>query len=89
MSDPAIEAARTAWRAELPLVPAEHFIGQTPPRNLTRAAREALKPIRELHTPEIVRSLDDEQWTECTSCYGAHWPCETAKLIYTTEELTS
>lgn len=86
VADPAIEAARNAWRVQFgmePLADDSYTI-----RSRTLAAREALKPIRELHTPEIVRSPDDEQWTECTSCYGAHWPCETAKSIYTSEELS-
>jgi hypothetical protein len=81
VSDPAAEAAQRA-HDESP-----NPIGSGPSHGEIRAAREALRLIRELHKPEVVRSPDDEQWTECTSCYGAHWPCATAKLIYTSEEL--
>lgn len=85
MSDPAVEAARTAWRAELPLVPAEHFVGQTPPRNLTRAAREALKPIRDLFedlnsASYVAISLERAEGIRAALR-------ELAPLIYTTEEL--
>ncbi|WP_396902478.1 hypothetical protein [Mycolicibacterium sp.] len=77
MSDPAIEAVKRAVAA--PCIGSDEVA----------SVREALKPIRELHKPEVVRSPDDEQWTECAVCYGAYWPCATAKLIYTTEELES
>lgn len=84
MTDPAIEAAQRVWIRRYG--GDGHFDRSV--RNgdvgafVVDAAREVLKPIRELHKPEVVRSPDDEQWTECTSCYGAHWPCDTAKLIY-------
>ena len=59
------------------------------------AAREALKPIRELHQKFSVRSLgfaDDQPRIDiCGGCSDigvqVPWPCETAKLIYTSEEL--
>lgn len=48
------------------------------------AAREMAKPIRERHR------LDHDAWElipdKCAECHRP-WPCETAKLIYTTEEL--
>jgi hypothetical protein len=59
------------------------------------AAREALKPLRELHKP---------RWESCINacCSGEQcknrsqvcehdydeWPCDTAKLVYTSAELT-
>lgn len=92
MADPAVEAARRAWENGPDEVAKLHYTqgedGVWSPVAMEAAAREVLKPIRELHKPEVVRSPDDEQWTECTSCYGAHWPCETAKSIYTSEELS-
>ncbi|OBK04042.1 hypothetical protein A5637_13250 [Mycolicibacterium fortuitum] len=89
MPDPAAEAAQRAWDELIDLHRDNRAPGpnENPWLTAKRSAREALKPIRELHKPAVVRSPDDEQWTECTSCYGAHWPCDTAKLIYTTEEL--
>jgi hypothetical protein len=47
---------------------------------------EHFKPIRELHQPILRTDYTDERWVECTSCCG-EWPCDTAKLIYTAEEL--
>lgn len=43
------------------------------------AAREVLEPIRKLHRRNV------ESPGECMHC--GVWPCETAKLIYKTEEL--
>jgi hypothetical protein len=51
------------------------------------AAREALKPIRELHQPFVVRTPDKETWHECETCHGNAWPCATARLVYTESEL--
>ncbi|AHB29766.1 hypothetical protein GRADUATION_70 [Mycobacterium phage Graduation] len=87
MKDPAVEAAQRAWKAQYDL--------DTPPwPTAIVAAREALEPIRELHRP---------RWSNCINacCSGedcrlrdrvcehceVDWPCDTAKLIYTTEEL--
>ncbi|MGB3707622.1 hypothetical protein [Gordonia sp. (in: high G+C Gram-positive bacteria)] len=62
-------------------------------------AREALAPIRELHKPMTAderesrwlswwRDDDGDICRECTSSWAvAQWPCPTAKLCYTTEEL--
>ncbi|QFP96590.1 hypothetical protein SEA_SMOOCH_99 [Mycobacterium phage Smooch] len=86
MSDPAVEAATRVMK----LV----YAYPTPNRDLVVTAREVLKPIRELHRP---------RWSNCINacCSGedcrlrdrvcehceVDWPCDTAKLIYTTEEL--
>lgn len=84
MSDPAIEAAQRAWHAEDD-GPHDGFVRAG---RLVVAAREALKPIRELHVPVIhADEHTSERWAECRECLGAYWPCETAKLIYTSEEL--
>ncbi|BBY78911.1 hypothetical protein H7I53_18135 [Mycolicibacterium pulveris] len=95
MSDPAVEAAQRQlaaqfghdWSSMKLIVP-------TALRVRTEVAREALKPIRELHKPI---------WGNCghMCCSGEEcrmrtrvcghdydeWPCDTAKLVYTTEEL--
>lgn len=56
--------------------------------DLIAAAREALKPIRQLHYG-IYGALGDQAF--CVSCWSPNgptaWPCDTAKLIYTAEEL--
>ncbi|MFV8173368.1 hypothetical protein [Mycolicibacterium peregrinum] len=81
MADPAIEAAHRAFMM------ATGLTGNTR-AHMESAAREALKPIRELHKSYVTgSSFTGEQWTECAVCVGSSWPCDTAKLIYTTEEL--
>ncbi|AEJ91887.1 hypothetical protein THORA_53 [Mycobacterium phage Thora] len=85
MNGPVAEAVRRAWDARRPGL---LKIGV----HMENAAREALKPIRELHRP---------RWSNCINacCSGedcrlrervcehceVDWPCDTAKLIYTTE----
>lgn len=109
MSDPSIEAAQRAEAA-----------GWIHRQHAEAGAREALKPIRELHRPMATflwanascrndhdvtndTSTGDDVCLTCTAadggpvkvcadCFaedGSHidWPCETAKLIYTSEEL--
>ena len=57
--------------------------------------QEVLQPIRELHRKATARKLGfSDTWTNvriCPECsqIGTHvlWPCETAKLIYSAEEL--
>ena len=108
MADPAIEAAKRA------------LMSDGPPRNaLVSAAREALKPIRELHKCTTINCVicpleceqhedecpDDNPIEVCAHCwqnaecansdYGQDdpigsevlWPCETARLVYSSEEL--
>ncbi|QOC55828.1 hypothetical protein SEA_JORGENSEN_69 [Mycobacterium phage Jorgensen] len=96
MSDPAVEAARQVW---VKRYGAEALFGRSVEndgfgRPMVESAREVLKPIRELHRP---------RWSNCINacCSGedcrlrdrvcehceVDWPCDTAKLIYTTEEL--
>lgn len=78
MSDPAIEAAQRAL-LQSPNFPVGGY-GEA-------CAREALKPIRELHKPRPDRYA--VQLTVCDGCgWTTKWPCATAKLIYTTEELS-
>ncbi len=83
MSDPAEEAAMRAWDAaglDGPRLPM--------PRSVRIAAREALAPLRELH-----HKGDEQGELVCVYCMGhdgwhLDWPCDTARLIYSTEELS-
>ncbi|OHU64049.1 hypothetical protein BKG85_11515 [Mycobacteroides chelonae] len=78
MSDPAIEAAkRVHGYAMFPYLSTD----------LEAAAREMAKTVQELHTPVVFTSPDGERWIECESCRGEYWPCETAKKVYSSEEL--
>jgi len=69
MSDPAVEAAQRALES--------HTGGVL---QMADIAREALKPIRNIH---YKRTIGEHSW--CPTCQV--WPCSTAKLIYSTEEL--
>lgn len=72
MSDPAVDAAQRATQPHgIPWA-----VG--PGRYALHGAREALAPIRELHRP------DDS--AVCAEC-DMWWPCSTARLVYTTDEL--
>lgn len=81
-SDPAVEAAQRAWAAMAQDMP---WTDGGECEELVTAAREALAPIRELHQPH------DGPWgRDCGTCYassGVEWPCPTARLIYTDDEL--
>lgn len=112
MSDPAVEAAQRAWDYPFPGTAGEAIA--------LSAAREALKPIRELHQRRTIMCLAPNCGAEicdhdgdcpvdypvdvCAACwqivdlanayYGEDginaellWPCTTAKLVYTSEEL--
>lgn len=75
MSDPAVEAAQRAY--------AVNCADATVYDEAVTAAREMAKPIRTLHAPEYDEDLESNQCYECSD----DWPCDTAKLVYTTEEL--
>lgn len=75
MSDPAIVAAQRVSEVA-------HMA--TPPLIAVLAAREMAKPIRELHRPARFEVCDTGPF--CPTC-DIGWPCATAKLIYTSEEL--
>lgn len=85
MSDPAVDAAQRALES--------HTGGVL---QMADIAREALKPIRELHQPSwdncINACCSGKQCRLrsqiCEHCYEL-WPCPTAKLVYSTEELGS
>lgn len=89
--EPAIEAAIRA-------VPTEVSTWVGPGRFALRGAREALKPIRELHYPVTCASLaDGRHKTVCAHCHrrgfyttapeSGDWPCDTARLVYSADEL--
>lgn len=57
-------------------------------------AREMAAPVRRLHFPLYVSAQDatGRDAVLCSACrnergYRVDWPCDTARLIYTTEEL--
>lgn len=87
MIDPAVEAAQRA-------IPWHRTVEPYRPL-LAAAAREMAKPIRELHKPIwdncINACCSGEQcrnrYRICAEC-EVGWPCATAPLIYTNEELT-
>ncbi len=83
MSDPAIEAAQRAWSWRYgPEAP--HYDSL-----VVDAAREALKPIRDLHKRQASWSFRLQETLHlCAEC-DENWPCPTARLVYSTEELES
>jgi hypothetical protein len=84
MIDPAVAAAQRVWTI---------FYGKELDRDnpiassLIVGAREVLKPIRELHKPYF----DDGDLAPGRGWVCPHdwdnWPCATAKLIYSADEL--
>lgn len=88
MSDPAFAAATRA-------VETSHEWPKINYYDLVTAAHEALKPIRELHKPAwsncINACCSGEQ---CPNRYRAcgsddeEWPCATARLVYSEDELS-
>lgn len=82
-TDPAVEAA-------------ERASGTLRTSDMIRAAREALAPIKALHKPGgLCRCCSGSHkrpvctCVDCVPDYPAytHWPCETARLVYPSEEL--
>ena len=85
MNDPAADAAQRMWALN-------GWLYGTGGRELAEvAAREALKPLRELHRP-LDRPISwGNTQTErvCHHCLGpVKWPCATARLVYSSEELS-
>lgn len=97
MSDPAADAAQRA-HAKV----ADGMCTASAERQRITAAREALAPIRELHRRNRPDDGDCQGYTKqgygylndwCVECseqsgreYGTSWPCDTARLCYTTDE---
>lgn len=73
--DPAVEAAQRAS--------ARYETNGQISLQAIAAAREALRPIRELH---FAHRVAVDNWTCCPHC-AVTWPCATAELIYSSEEL--
>ena len=93
--DPAEEAARRA--AERGRLTDDLMIPGLAVRAFgVDSAREALAPIRALHKPGTEAGYEDEPYCETCGHYDGlsadfthqPWPCDTARLIYTTEELS-
>ncbi|AXQ64767.1 hypothetical protein HOT94_gp062 [Gordonia phage Phistory] len=118
ISDPAVDAAKRMWEngpaSEIEFRPDEDGL-------LAAVAREALKPLRDLHYPSPVKTpvfngdgtfIGEKvvgmvckacttphqsghcDYCEVEGCEGvlvsggtSRWPCATAKLIYTSDEL--
>lgn len=80
MSDPAADAA---------LLALVRMTGKAWNRGqaLETAARESLAPIRELHKRAYLNDnpYEPAKW-DCDEC-ETPWPCDTARLCYTTDEL--
>ncbi|AKJ72645.1 hypothetical protein PP301_gp077 [Gordonia phage GMA2] len=86
-TDPAVEAAQRALPPYGPAVVHERDL-----KTGIAAIREALAPIRELHKPFHHYSPNaDYACVNCSDDQGdpEPWPCPTAQLIYTSEELTN
>jgi hypothetical protein len=89
MSNPALKAARRAWDSR-------KLVVNRPAHYMEAAAREALKPVRELHKPFWENCINacccsGEQCKHrsrlCAGC-DEYWPCATAKLVYAADDLT-
>lgn len=85
MTDPAAEVAKKTWTG---------FAGgtftATDPEYLAllSAAREALAPVRDIHRPFTRDYPGGDGRTVCNHCLGPiDWPCSTARLAYSSEEL--
>lgn len=82
MSDPSIEAAQRAW----PAVACGFFDDEQ--RVMVAAAREALKPIRELHQKRSEELAPPYEDVMTAYDEGVKYVLDAlAPLIYTTEEL--
>lgn len=87
-TDPAIGAAQRAWAAGA--VPWDK--GGSEEAAAVAAAREALDPIRALHRPtcelggDKCPHLPGCTLSVCANC-GDDWPCVTALVCYSSEEL--
>ncbi|QAU06599.1 hypothetical protein SEA_WILLIAMBOONE_96 [Gordonia phage WilliamBoone] len=88
MSDPAVEAARRAW-AKGPcndIEFREHEDGLWSPNAMVTTAREVLAPLRNLHKLAPYALSNPNPAPFCLDC-DQDWPCDTAKLIYSEDEL--
>lgn len=87
VNDPVMKAVQRAWSRR-------QLVTNRPRLHMESAAREALKPIRELHKPKwdncINACCSGEQCKHrsrlCAEC-DDYWPCKTARLVYVAGEL--
>lgn len=87
---PAVEAAQRAWverygEDQLPRFYEKCAEDEDVAAFITAAAREALRPIRELHQLKVAWLTEDAYCEHCGR--NAGWPCATARLVYSAEEL--
>lgn len=89
MSDPAVEATKRVRKGHAYCRNDRHADSC-----LTDAAREALKPLRELHQPVVIEDAGTVKKVHCAGCLPlvsilpkALWPCPAARLVYAEEEL--
>lgn len=80
MADPAIEAAKRARDIEPDLKQPDKF------GEMVDAAREMARSVRKLHKREGGSTPTGEYADMCYECQD-YWPCATARLVYSTEEL--
>lgn len=90
--DPAVDAAQRAWDQRYPggsvsLAASAYNDGLG--TLALNVAREALKPLRQIHRPSRVVTADGRRWSECMHCYESTWPCDSARLIYADSELSA
>lgn len=81
-----MEASRRALAGDEALIRAGKVPNIAPSKMAEKGAREALAPIRRLHKPSDDNCQCCRHCVECGQI-GMGWPCDTAKLIYTTSEL--
>lgn len=92
--DPAVDAAQAAFLEQWPEQGEFEFRHSIEGQFGRDAAREALKPIRELHRKRNGRAIgfgdmpNEDFCNEC-STMGQHvpWPCATARVVYPESEL--
>ena len=82
MSDPVVSALLRAWDETAVIDERGYTIN--PYKTAKAAAREVAKLIREIHRPEPYAQGSDY----CVGC-EAKWPCVTAELVWSSEELAS
>ena len=87
MSDPAVAAAERALDNLFDRGQVARALNKQVKSGALEGACEALAPLRELHYAEDFIDWDSgDEVPLCNECEKA-WPCATARLIYTTEEL--
>lgn len=82
MADPVIDAAQRALAGHARR-------DKSRQEAMEAAAREALQPVREMHRPYATNDPRSPYGVVCNHCLGPkQWPCPTARLVYSDEELS-